>query len=188
MLNLTVIAQNEQFELIEKVHDQWRRYAFNRNNECDKYYYKDSIEHYVIDSVKNAISSKGAFYRIEIYGYSSKPDSITFDIAEKKFILNQLDDLNKLKWEDNLFRRSKKLSSCQIDSMYRVIRSSDTEPLNKLCYNVYTFSHPIFLRNNTICLFYNEERSFVAKEGEFSIYKLHRNEWIKYAPIYVTQE
>ena len=187
LLNISVFAQIEQFVLIENVYQQWKRFSFTRNNECDNFLFKDSIDHYVIDSVKSVILARPAFRKMQLAGIYQKGDSITFSLDEKKYIIEQLEELNTYRWPDNIFKKSKKISPFQIDSMHSVMKSMDIAPIKKLCYNVYTFSHPIFLRNYTICLFYFEERSFIAREGEFSIYKLYNNEWTKYTPIYVTQ-
>jgi len=188
LFSSNAFSQVDQFELVENVYRQWRRYTFNKNDVCDKFYFKDSIDSYVIDSVKYAISNKCTFYRIEYLDSKQSRDSIKFDLKETTFILEQFEELNNNKWQENIFENSKKIFPYQIDSMYSVIKDLDIEPIKKLCYNVYTFSRPIYLRNNTICLFYFEERSYVAIEGEFWIFKLQRNKWTKYSPIYITQK
>ena len=175
-------AQNEQFALVKEVYRDWHTYSFNNKSQCRHIFISDSIDASVINCMKDKIQTQQKFYHAETGANGKKKlDSIELDVSEKKFILKQLDLLNKHRWQANIFPNAQKINPCKFDSLYSSIESID--PTEKLCYNVYTFSNPIFLRDNTLCLFYTEEKTFSNVEGEFYFYVLKKKQWKEYVRI-----
>ena len=180
-------AQNENFELVQDVYKQWQWFTFNNEGQCRNFYINDSVDVSVINRIKEKFQTQKKFYHTEINEAGKKIlDSIEFEKSESDYILKQIDKLNSNRWPENIFPKAKKISPFQFDSHFSSVNFLD--PIDKLCYNIYTISNPIFLRNNKICIFYNEEKSFSNVEGAFWIYIYKKKAWMKYAPVYMVQK
>ena len=180
-------AQNENFELVQDVYKQWQWFTFNNEGQCRNFYINDSVDVSVINRIKEKFQTQKKFYHTEINEAGKKIlDSIEFEKSESDYILKQIDKLNSNRWPENIFPKAKKISPYQFESHFSSVNF--LEPIDKLCYNIYTISNPIFLRNNKICIFYNEEKSFSNVEGAFWIYIYKKKAWMKYAPVYMVQK
>jgi len=170
----TLFAQNENFELVQDVYKQWHKFAFNDRNQCKTIYINDSLSDVLINCIKETFSEHKKFYRVE--SNSMKLDSIEFDNKEANYISEQGNILNTTHWSENIFPNAKIIHPSQFEQHFKSF--AFLELMDKLCYNVYTFSNPIFLRNHTVCLFYNEERTFSSfNDGEFNLYVLKNKKW-----------
>ena len=180
-------AQNENFELVQDVYKQWQWFTFNNEGQCRNFYINDSVDVSVINRIKERFQTQKKFYHTEINEAGKKIlDSIEFEKSESDYILEQIDKLNSNRWPENIFPKAKKISPYQFESHFSSVNF--LEPIDRLCYNIYTISNPIFLRNNKICIFYNEEKSFSNVEGAFWIYIYKKKAWMKYAPVYMVQK
>ena len=180
-------AQNENFELVQDVYKQWQWFTFNNEGQCRNFYINDSVDVSVINRIKEKFQTQKKFYHTEINEAGKKIlDSIEFEKSESDYILKQIDKLNSYRWPENIFPKVKKISPYQFESHFSSVNF--LEPIDKLCYNIYTISNPIFLRNNKICIFYNEEKSFSNVEGAFWIYIYKKKAWMKYAHVYMVQK
>ena len=180
-------AQNENFELVQDVYKQWQWFTFNNEGQCRNFYINDSVDVSVINRIKERFQTQKKFYHTEINEAGKKIlDSIEFEKSESDYILEQIDKLNSNRWPENIFPKAKKISPYQFESHFSSVNF--LEPIDRLCYNIYTISNPIFLRNNKICIFYNEEKSFSNVEGAFWIYVYKKKAWMKYAPVCMVQK
>ncbi len=183
----TLFAQNENFELVQDVYKQWHKFTFNDNNQCSNIYINDSIDVSVINCMKEKFQNRKKFYHAEINEAGKKIlDSVEFDKSEIDYVLVQIDKLNSNRWSEKVFPKAKKISPYQFESHFSSVNF--LEPIDRLCYNIYTISNPIFLRNNKICIFYNEEKSFSNVEGAFWMYVYKKKAWMKYAPVCMVQK
>lgn len=180
-------AQNENFELVQDVYKQWHKFTFNDNNQCNNIFINDSIDVSVINCMKEKFQTRKKFYHVEMSDAGKKIlDSIEFDKSEIDFVLEQIDKLNSNRWSENIFLKVKNISPYQFESHFASVKF--LAPIDRLCYNIYTISNPIFLRNNKICIFYNEEKSFSNVEGAFWMYVYKKKAWMKYAPVCMVQK
>ena len=183
----TLFAQNENFELVKDVYKQWQKFSFNNNGQCVNFFVNDSIDASVINCMKEKFQNHKKFYHVEISEAGKKTmDSIEFEKSETDYILDQIDKLNSNRWPENIFPKTKKISPYQFESHFASVKF--LEPMDRLCYNIYTISNPIFLRNNKLCIFYNEEKSFSNVEGAFWIYVYKKKAWMKYTPVCMVQK
>lgn len=172
-------AQNENFELVQDVYKQWHRFAFNDRNQCKKIYINDSIESASISCIKERITEIKKLYRKD--AETNKIDSIEFDDTEIRYIIDRANKLNDNHWSENIFPNARIIYPSEFEKHFNTIGYLD--PIEKLCYNIYTFSNPIFLRNNTLCFFYSEEKTFSNLNGEFSLYIYKNKNWMLYSTI-----
>lgn len=179
-------AQNENFQLVQEVYKQWQKFSFNNNGQCVNFFVNDSIDASVINCMKEKFQNHKKFYHVEISEAGKKMDSIEFEKSETDYILEQIDKLNSNRWPENIFLKAKKISPYQFESHFASVKF--LEPMDRLCYNIYTISNPIFLRNNKLCIFYNEEKSFSNVEGAFWIYVYKKKAWMKYTSVCMMQK
>jgi hypothetical protein len=180
-------AQNENFVLLQDVYKQWLSYTFNNNGQCGNFFVNDSIDASVINCMKEKFQNHKKFYNVEISDAGKKTlDSIEFEKSETDYILEQIDKLNSNRWLESIFPKTQKILPYQFESHFASVKF--LEPMDKLCYNIYTISNPIFLRNNKLCILYNEEKSFSNIEGAFWIYIYKKKAWMKYTPVCMVQK
>lgn len=115
-------------------------------------------------------------------GKLKRIDSIILTPSEKHCIESEL--LNQIEkiWGDHLLHKSK-LST---DTLYEAYKN---EPLEVRMFGwrdkyrienfktLYSFSRPIFLKNNSFCLFHYQVRKGRMSSGNIGIYKKYNEEW-----------
>ncbi len=174
-------AQTKKFVLIDDIYANWHKSYNNDVRKCHTFLYSDIIDDYTNERVQD-------LFEINSVIYSNKDtlnaDKIIFTLAEKNYVIKELQKLNHQKWPDAIFPKSKVITFNHIDSIQKSINAKKVDPLLRLCYTVYIFSHPIFLRENSICLFYSGKTNFAVKDGEFRLYKKQGSDWVKFAPLY----
>jgi hypothetical protein len=159
---------------------RWKLEGF----ECDTMYYTAGIESAIIDSTLNKIKSTRSFEIHYLYrGDNSKSFKITKE--EQDYLLKELEQLKSLKWEPNMFPYSKCLKQDEIQATFDSTENLPTEKEKNMCSIVYTFSKPIFIRNETIALFLDQKRYRTNyTQLEFGFYKLEKNRWEKIATVH----
>lgn len=173
-------SQSRNFDLIDEIYSNWK----NSSNKCETFFYSDTMDAYTIERVKDLFLTEFSFIQASFNGDTTKADRIRFDSIERNYIIGQLINLNSVSWPDALFPKSKAVHFTKIDSIQKSVNDRKLDPLVRLCHSIYIFSHPIFLRQNSICLFYSGTTNFATKDGEFWIYRKEGSHWKKYAPIY----
>lgn len=114
-------------------------------------------------------------------------DSITITKEERTFINTAIDNMSKDIWQQNLILDAQIIA---VDSVRRVFdrRISDrmfdgwTYFRNKGVDRIYSFTVPIFFRNDTYCLFYYDYGcGNLCGEGQVAIYKKVKGKWVKWS-------
>lgn len=175
-------SQTKQFALIENIYSSWKKSANKYGRKCNLFLYSDMV----IDEFSNSITQE--LFQTDSVFYS-KQDTLnagkiilTYD--ERMFLIKELQKLGDQKWTDKILPKSSVVSFLKIDSIQKSVNDQKLDPMVRLCYAVHTFSPPIFLRDNSICLFYFGKANFAYKEGEFWLYKKHKGKWTKFSPLY----
>jgi hypothetical protein len=123
----------------------------------------------------------------------SKKDSIVLTAKEQKYLLKQIKNQKTFIWPDSLFENSKRI---EFDSLQPFLKSANWlyyTTINKLKLQgdtvlykqlespcVFSFTKPIYFRNNTLCIF-NMIQMFSHSSGysDSFLYKKINNEWVR---------
>ncbi len=177
------IPENK-LNLIENPYSDWV-YRWKREHfECDTMFYTAEIESQIIDSTIINIKNNKSFKIDYLYnGNQSKPFKITPD--EQNYLITELEKLKNYRWEKDIFPFSKRLEQNEIQETFDQTEKLATEKEKNMCSIVYTFSKPIFIRNNTIALYLNQSRYRTNyTQLDFSFYKLENERWEKIVRVY----
>lgn len=114
-------------------------------------------------------------------------DSITITKQERAYISTAIDNIEKHIWQQGLVLDAQLIT---VDSVRRVFdrRISDrmfdgwTYFRNKGVDRIYSFTVPVFFRNDTYCLFYYDYGcGNLCGEGQVAIYKKVKGKWVKWS-------
>jgi hypothetical protein len=98
--------------------------------------------------------------------------------TERAYINHELNDMGAFTWPDNLFPNSQSVSTDSLKAIFSNVDDGWAVFKKKYGRELYTFSKPIFFRNNELCIFYyNESCGGECGEGNLSIYKLENGRW-----------
>ncbi len=151
---------------------------------CDTIYYTNTIDPAIIDATIKVVSSKRSF-PVSALNIEKSAIPLILSKTEKIYIINELIKLKQLKWPGMMFPNSKAVAINNIHSVFKITKVPPKKHAN-MCSIIYTFSRPIYIRNNSICLYLDQQRySDTDAQLTFSFYKKLHNEWEEYADCYI---
>jgi hypothetical protein len=156
----------------------------HENDKCKKFLYSNKVDSYTLNIVEIAFQENTTHFKYAVSLDTTSAERIIFDSTERSFIRKEIKLLSTFEWADKLFQNSQVIDVLKIDSIQHSIKDNKLDTIFRFCFTIYTFSKPIFLRNNTVCIFYVGKVNFAIKEGEFWIYKKIKSKWIKFSPVY----
>jgi hypothetical protein len=167
------------FETMDHVYQEWLG-----RGACDTMYYADKIDKEVIDSTISRIAKKTSYSLSVLYRTTDRePFIITKE--EQVYLISELKKLENLKWPDKMFPNSKMVSSKDIKNVFKVTKQYPKEKADN-CSIIFTFSKPIYFRNNTICLYLNQEQySNTEIQLTYNFYIKIDGEWEGFADCYI---
>jgi|SRR5690625_132947 len=177
------IPENK-YNLMENPYSDWV-YRWKRERfECDSMYYTAQVETKLLNSAISEIRTNQSFDIHFLYrGDDKKKFTISKD--EQDYLVGELESLKNHRWEKNMFPYSKRLEQEDIQPTFNTTENLPTEKEKNMCSIVYTFSKPIFIRDNTIALFLDQKRYRTNyTQLEFAFYILENNRWEKIATVY----
>jgi len=125
----------------------------------EKINYTKTISPSLVHQLKEALLSD----TIKIYTQANRQETaLIIDNRERDLVNQELNAMMSYIWPDNLFEHV----------------SYTTKDSTSYRHNLYSFSKPIFFRNNTLCILYKayscgEE----CGEGDVSVYKFENGKW-----------
>ncbi|MBD3581643.1 hypothetical protein [Flavobacterium selenitireducens] len=115
-------------------------------------------------------------------GNTSAPARISLSKTEIDFVIAELSVAGKqANWSKGLIRNSRQVSTKEVDSIF--LNRNKGYPYFKRKYGsvLYHFSKPVFLRNNTVCVFYKGTSGQPESGGGgFSLYVKDNGVWKTY--------
>jgi hypothetical protein len=138
-----------------------------RNVSCDTLYYSKNFDEGTINKTIEALN-KSKKFKLKNYNRYLKIDE-----NERKYLSSELEKLKHFEWDDKLFKKSK---AVRINDFYKVFNITDnlkSDEEVKMCSIIYTFSKPIYFRNDELCLIlYQENHSGKEAFIHFNVYKV----------------
>lgn len=156
----------------------------------DSIVYTDKIEDWIINFIKKELDN----YIDNGANKHNYDQLLKIGEYEKDSLNKQIEELRNFKWRDSLIHNAKAIS---IDSIRVFIRNYDRslpqekeEPntVTTICRRgpiLFSFSKPMYIRNETICLIYIRKLSRIYEGNEkLSFYKKDEENWVKWITLY----
>jgi|GEM_PF-1009887 len=172
------------FKTMNHVYEDWLDRRGYKGSDCPTMYYKESIDTEIIESTIQILSEKKTFSISELYMGENK-QALTITPSEQTYLISELHKLKDFKWPSKMFPNSVNVTINEIRMVF-ASTSKYPEPKSAMCSIIYGFSKPIFIRNNTICLYLSQEQYGESNsQSTFSFYKKDGAEWEEYADVFV---
>jgi len=141
-----------------------------------KGFYSDKISYHQIDEMRESLNKDTLFSN---NWPKREVTYLVFSTEERAHINREIDKFINFKWRDGLVPQLKMISADTIKSIFADRLKSWRYFYNKYGLYIHEFTKPIFLRNNTICIFYKQ---FVCGDlcgfGTFDVYLLKEGKWV----------
>lgn len=150
--------------------------------ETAKLVYRDRLDTYQIDCIKSALK-RDTLYGVDAIVYDSSMVLI-LSPQERAYINQALTELAGTQWGGDLFTYGKVVSKDSSDAIFNDPKRRGWSYFNQYYgASLYEFSNPIFIRDNTLCIFYSGYScAYECGEGSLAIFKQergHRSLWLK---------
>lgn len=152
---------------------------------CSTFFYTDKIDTSVLGKIRGLFEKDQTFSRWTSYEDVSNTEKTRFTLEERAYILKQINELGKNTWQPFFLPGSQLIPFHSLKSLLKETAQRKSDPDVKICKEVYSFSKPFFLRNNTLCIFYTGKTNIFTHEGELWLYRKEQGKWNKYAPLHV---
>ena len=172
MFNATIVAQNN---------DESSKFFLDILNPTEKviyseYYFED------MENVEELIFNHQKLYKtkkIENTKNYEVTDSIILTKLELEYVVNEIKKNKKIEnWSRGLIENSKLISKKKVNKIFQDSSKGWKYFNDKIGSGFYSFSKPIFLRENSICFFYNSYGSgSLSGSGEFAVFVKENGEW-----------
>lgn len=152
-----------------------------------KILYSEDLESNYFDQLIRTISTN----QIKLYKNSSsnnetqKYDNIQLTDKEKEYLVKEMNSQRGKLWKDNLLKNSTVISRDSLTSIFSKNIDRWGYFHRKYGESYYSFTKPIFIRDNSICFFYFSyfhDTSFAG--GEFAVFKKENGKWKYYMTIW----
>jgi hypothetical protein len=162
------------------------REAIQRYKVAVFYCYREDNIFYIDSAGKKKIMSFWDLKRLDLRNYHKetihiKSDSIRFTEFEIKHINDEIAKMDRYKWDKGLFADAlliptDKINKIFADNILKGWAYLKAKHIDRL----YSFAPPIFLRDNSYCLFYYSYGcGDLCGQGEFALYKKGQGKWVK---------
>ncbi|MEN2487717.1 hypothetical protein AAYQ05_07930 [Flavobacterium sp. B11] len=136
---------------------------FFKKEKIDKITYTENIPPSHLEYIKDALKATTLQIRDTRFAKNidEMPNSILFTSKEMDYVYKEIEDNNKTGWAKGKLENSEFIASEKSEKYY----------------GIYSFSKPVFLRNNTLCIFYSEGN----ESGMLATYIKINGEWKYYS-------
>jgi hypothetical protein len=140
-------------------------------------FYQDSVDAGRIVPIKRDTLRNG-FPLLE--NGSVNTNYVVFSKEERAYIAKKIEEQKTATWSDGLLPNSKLITKATIKDIFNEREKGWIYFHGKYSSGFYTFSKPIFLKNNTICVFYyGYHCDYLCGYGDWSVYKKVNGDWVR---------
>jgi len=138
----------------------------------DSLFYTSSLDKFTVSEIRRHLSRDTIWiWSGSFSGKLQKDDSIILTSDEKSFITDQLKNPEGKLWNENLLEKSKLTELASHNFRDPVLPSEEKY--------IYSFSKPIFIRNNSLCFFYlHYSFTHYVGEGTLMLFKKVNRKWV----------
>ncbi len=111
--------------------------------------YSSGISNKRIDEIKNILDAD------TLADIECKKNIVVFNKNERSYIHQQLEKMKSELWPEKLFKNSLIIDRDTINAIFKKTIVQQVEFFRKYPHGYSFFSKPIFIRNNTLCIFYS---------------------------------
>jgi len=173
---LSTFATNAQFNKREKRFLQWFLKGY-KQSKYPVFYLKNQDNGQLLQVLKpdSLLDMWG------IAGRNKSQNKLILTKKEKKYVAAEINQLKSINWVDHLLPGTRLLSQ-DTANYYLIDRFQGWQKLYKRgITGFYTFSKPVFLRNETICIFqYDFNCGYLCGDGTIMVYIKENGKWAPY--------
>jgi len=141
-----------------------------------KSFYTDSISKSQIAGIKTQLNRDTIF---DNNWLTSEIKFIILSKEEKKYINSELDKFKDFTWRQGLVPQFKIIRTDTVNAIFNDRRRGWAYFHTKYGLYIHNFTKPIFLRNNTVCIFYKQYTcDYLCGFGTLDIYILKGGKWV----------
>ena len=148
-------------------------------NRISKVIYSEN-RFYDLNELKNTINQAKVVYKMQL---ENSPiillDSLFFTNQELEIVFNKIMSSNDTHWAKNSILNGKYIPRKKIDKIFNE-PSKGWDYFHKIYgKDLFSFSKPVFIRNNSVCFFYESNgNGNLGGSGSFDIYIKQNGKWI----------
>lgn len=111
-------------------------------------------------------------------------DSIKLTDEEYNFILQQLDETAKYRWEKEILTNGRPIETDTLKAVFNDNKHGWDYMHKQGIYAIHSFSMPVFIRNDTYCIFYSDSScGNLCGGGGLNIYIKENGKWVYWGNI-----
>lgn len=150
-----------------------------------KLVYMDGLDIYHVNNIKGALSEDTLRGTL---GIAYEPSKVLILSPEERMYIDQaLAKLANTRWDSSLFKYGKLISKDEVKAIF-TDRKDQGWQYFKQHYGteLHEFSSPIFIRDNTLCVFYSGYScDYECGGGTLAIFKKEKGDWALWMTLYV---
>lgn len=165
--SFNLFSSQEKFDYFDIPLEMKSRESYG-NVKCDSLYYTKDIDGESIDQAIEILTKTNKFEKD--YG---KKNYFSISRSEREYLISELNKLKTFVWNNHLFPNSKALYFKDLIIGRGLIQNFPTEEEKLMCSIVYSFSKPIYFRNNKYALIFYAETYEDHQSINFNIYDVN---------------
>ena len=160
------IAQDRKLSYDSLVSEFFRDAVNDVDLKSNKSFVANNLDSFMISQLIESIEKPVVHHTIRFLNDSLKSQTIKFTAEEKLLIKSQIEMPGK-KWLTKVFEELP--VTTRLDTIY-----------TKRDYLILNFSRPVFLRDNSLCVFYQSYScGGLCGHGQFGLYRKFKGKWVQ---------
>ncbi|VXB24920.1 MULTISPECIES: hypothetical protein [Chryseobacterium] len=166
-LSFNLFSSQEKFDYFDIPLEMKSRESYE-NVKCDSLYYTKDIDNESINEAIKILTKTNKFEKD--YG---KKNYFSISKSEREYLISELNKLKTFLWNDYLFPNSKAVYFKELNINRNLTQDFPTKEQKLMCSIVYSFSKPIYFRNNKYALVFYAETYEDHQSINFNIYDVN---------------
>lgn len=167
LINFSLYFSQEKFDYFDIPLEMKSRESYG-NVKCDSLYYTKDIDDESIEQAIEILTKTNKFEKNH-----GKKNYFSISRSEREYLISELNKLKTFVWNDYLFPNSKALYFKDLIIDHGLIQNFPTKEEQLMCSIVYSFSKPIYFRNNKYALIFYAETYEDHQSINFNIYDVN---------------